>query len=637
MRGSTVIFLGGVLAAFGAESPAPKPLNNLVTELLNVSRPPPRAGAQWRFTNPRAGWVFFQSTAILGPKGELSVSVERIGAPATQGATNAQNVPLPASAAEVGAAQPGSGAPSHHGQEKSGALLVLTHGATDVDTREAMRFLAAGEYNLNMQSKAPAALHALVVRAIPELIFCKFEYDPHIAAHGPYDWPFLQKHVLPHVNCIVGDGRREHGPLIKAWKEQGKRWLIECGVPSLEGKEPLTAEQAYDYWTQNAGFQDPLPDGVIADEFLPNHPGMKYPEWTEAVRRIHAAPQWRSKFFYAYCTAIYGDKESRAFLETVIGAGYRFAWEQYFPEPPTESQARQYLAGRLAEMPRWRNALPGCEKNMVLCLGYMSMPATETLNINPQVDYKVWMDLQFQHLATDPASAGLYGLMEFTSGHADDETVRWAAKLYRHYGLEGKTNLLSSQYGFKYALDHIQNSDFDQGLSGWVVEAADTNSVAAKTMKGFGWLEGRYPRTPMGDTFLWTKRSGAKPNRVAQPVQHLRPGQLYSLKMVTADYQELQQGKSASQKHAVSMHVIGAEALAQRSFQQVVANNWAHNLGPFNNQNKAWLNYHYQVFRAKGPTAELAISDWASPTQPGGPPGQELMFNFLELQPYFAD
>jgi hypothetical protein len=426
--------------------------------------------------------------------------------------------------------------------------------------------------------------------------------------------------------------------LIKAWKEQGKRWIIECGVPSLDGKEPLTAEQACTYWTQNAGFQDPLLDGVIADEFLGNRPGMKYPEWTQAVRRIHADPQWRSKFFYPYCTAIYGDKVSRAFLETVIGAGYPFAWEQYFQEPPTESAARQQLAGKFAtEMQRWRNALPGCEKSMVLCLGYMSMPATETLNINPQVDYKVWMDLQFQHLATDPAFGGLYGLMEYTSGYADEETVRWAARLYRHYGLEGRTNLLAGQYGFKYQLDHIQNPDFDQGLAGWAVEPAETGSVTTRTLKGFGWLQGRYPRTPLGDTFLCTKRSAAKPNRLAQPVKGLRPGRLYSLKLVTADYQEIQQGKSAPQKHAVSVQIAGAEALPQKSFQQPMANNYAHSLGPFSDQNKAWLNYHFLVFRAKGPTAKLTICDWASPTQPGAPPGQELMYNFLELQPYLAD
>ena len=64
------------------------------------------------------------------------------------------------------------------------------------------------------------------------------------------------------------------------------------------------------------------------------------------------------------------------------------------------------------------------------------------------------------------------------------------------------------------------------------------------------------------------------------------------------------------------------------------------------------------IFRTTSDTATLTVSDWVSsdraywpaewglqvnteewkqPGQPGGPIGQELMFNFLELQPYLED
>jgi hypothetical protein len=45
--------------------------------------------------------------------------------------------------------------------------------------------------------------------------------------------------------------------------------------------------------------------------------------------------------------------------------------------------------------------------------------------------------------------------------------------------------------------------------------------------------------------------------------------------------------------------------------------------------------YHYQQFRATGPTAELTLSDWRSPDDPGGPIGQETIFSFVEVQPVF--
>ena len=107
--------------------------------------------------------------------------------------------------------------------------------------------------------------------------------------------------------------------------------------------------------------------------------------------------------------------------------------------------------------------------------------------------------------------------------------------------------------------------------------------------------------------------------------------------MITADYQELQQGKSEPQKHGVSIALDGVTVPPGKSFQHVNANNYAHGLGAFKEQNKAWMNYHFRVFRATGPTAKLALSDWAGPEAPGGPVGQELMFNFIEVQPYFEE
>ena len=49
------------------------------------------------------------------------------------------------------------------------------------------------------------------------------------------------------------------------------------------------------------------------------------------------------------------------------------------------------------------------------------------------------------------------------------------------------------------------------------------------------------------------------------------------------------------------------------------------------------MNYHWHVFRAQKNTATLTVSDWTTEKEPGGPIGQELMFNFIEIQPYLGD
>jgi hypothetical protein len=138
--------------------------------------------------------------------------------------------------------------------------------------------------------------------------------------------------------------------------------------------------------------------------------------------------------------------------------------------------------------------------------------------------------------------------------------------------------------------------------------------------------------TSQGDTFLLLKRSAAKPNVVSQRIRGLQPGRLYSLRCFSAAIKDL----AAQQRLALSLEVTGAESLPERRFQHVFANCYSHLLPPFDDKHKAWMNYHWQVFRAKSPQAELVISDWASPEAPGGRAGQESAVNFVEVQPYEA-
>jgi hypothetical protein len=435
---------------------------------------------------------------------------------------------------------------------------------------------------------------------------------------------------LPHVNTIVGNGDKQYQPLVEEWRGRGGRWLVE--MPATPYFQKQGADEAYRFWTESPAFTDPLLGGAIVDEFSSGD-DPHYPAITESVRRLLRNDRFKGKVFYPYCGSMFGARQSEMFIQAVIDNGSRFALERYLPEQPTEALAQQYLETALTrEMEGWQRRFPGCAEHMIVCLGYLVI--TESLNVNPRVDWKVWMDMQFRHLATAAPFLGLHGLMEYTSSYADEETLRWAARLYRHYGLEGQTELLSKRYGFKYRLDHLENPDFAEGLAGWTIEPAEKNSVAAKQMKGYSWLQGRYPHTSQGDTFLWAKRSARKANRISQPIRHLQSGRLYSLKTITADYGDLARGRSAQQKHAVSVRIDGAEVQREKSFVSVVPNNYAHGMGPFNPKHNAWLNYHWQVFRARGPSARLVLTDWASPRDPGGPIGQELMYNFIEVQPY---
>jgi len=572
--------------------PEVKILNNLVAELLSVTVTQSTDYREYKFVNPREGWVFVSSSAGVSGPGRVLISLD------------------------PGAAQD---------------ILVAREGSGEGQTMEAMRYLPAGEHTVAVSQEGKSVLKSLTVRAIPEIIYCQFQYDPHVTECGPYDWDFLRRYILPNINTMVGSGAPKHRPYIEKWKKQGKKWIIECGVPGLK-EENISPDEAYDAWIENVGFQDPLLDGVIADEFSFANKDQQYRAWTEAVRRICQDERFKGKVFYPYCGAMYKADPSRKFIETIMSCGYKFAWERYLKEQPTEEAAREFLNSELRdECLEWRSRIPGSEKHMIVCLGYLSGPP-ESLNTNPGVDWKVYMDMQFNMLANDPAFQGICGVMEYTSGYAEEEIIRWQGGLYRHYCIEGKREMLSDD---PYILSHIVNPDFDEGTRGWTLKPAEEGSMGTKHMDGYSWLQGRYPKTEEGNNFLWTRRSAKGPNIFSQEIRGLKPGRLYSLKMFTADYRDLVEGRSLRQKHAVSIKLDDAEIV--RSFQHVYPNCYDHHLGPFNDKHRFWINYHFVVFRPKSSTGRIEVSDWAEPGEPGGPLGQELIYNFIEIQPYLEE
>jgi len=568
-----------------------KRLNNFVTELLRLGEEGLPASGRHPFVNPRDGWVFISSVVETGGSGKVKIFVEG----------------------------------------RDGEDLVIAQDPTTQPAGEAMRHLSGGEYQVSVHCRGNAKLKRLSVRSVPEIIYCKFQYDPHVRECGPYDWEFLQRHILPNVNTIVGSGDPKHRPYIEEWKRLGGKWIIECVAPGLRAEE-VSSDEAFEAWGDSVGLRDTDLDGIIVDEFGvgDERNQAKYVAWTEAVERVCRDERFKGKVFYPYCSSLYEGEASRRFIETVIRCGYRFAWERYLKEQPTEEAARDFLNKKLRdEALEWKRIIKGSERHMIVCLGYLSGPP-ESLDTNPSVDWKVYMDMQFHHLANDPAFEDIYGVMEYTSGYAEEEIIRWQGRLYRHYCIEGQKQRLSRD---PYTLRHLVNPDFEEGDKGWRLEPAESGTMKIRRFKGYGWLQGRYPKTEEGDDFLWTRRSGKAPNVFSQEIKHLSSRRTYSLKMLTADYRDLVEGRSVEKRHMLSIDLEGAQILNrfQHQYQS------CHDLGPFDGDNRFWMNYHFAVFRPLKGTIHLRVSDWATSDSPGGQVGEEIIYNFVQVQPYFED
>ena len=557
-------------------------LNNFVTVLAEIQAKD--EGRQTlEFLNPREGWVFFSVRNL--PEGirsdEVSVALE--------------------------------------GEEEA---LVWRIEPSSGDW-EAMWFLPEGKTRARVSLPMGARLS---VRTVPEIAYTYYPCTANLAVHGPFDWPYLEKYVLSQVNTLVTSGVSDE-TILESWRREGRKWIGNSSLPGLGGSAPTT-EEVYKVWAANPGVTDHRYEGIIVDEFLGSTPD-HYRAWTEAVERLTQAPDFQGKRFYAFCLDLFSilDERTSHFCRTLARLDHRFAVEKYLPEVPTEKEAKRLLLRDLQQTQSgWTALIPDWQRRHVVCLGYLSAPP-ESLNINPAVDYKVFLDMQFHLLANDPTFWGLFGIMVYTTSYADEEIVRWTHRLIRHYCIEGNRARFSDD---PYELPHLENPDFEKGLEGWRVEPAVPGSIVAGEREGWSWLQGRYPRSSRGDHFAVLRRSAERPNRLRQSIRSLQPGRLYSLKLLSGDLNRLK----VKQDLAVAIEIGEAEILEGHSFQTAYPSCYSHEHGPFNREHPAHYNYHRIVFRPKTDRAQLIVSDWRDATAPGGPAGQELALNFVEVQPF---
>jgi len=467
-----------------------------------------------------------------------------------------------------------------------------------------------------------------------------------------YDMEFLRRDILPNVTTlIVPNSIKLPDSIIEDWRRQGKRFIAEVGINS----QARTADEHAAFWT---GFlrNAPFLDGIIINEFIVNQPVAEwvpvmtadrrarmeqeraaYEAYAEAFGKIHADNRYAGKSIYAYVGGS-GKKLNQEIIgthviRTMLDCGYFVAPERYLHEMSSEQGSRDALQTFLEGLADWEAKEPGVKKQMVITFGLFSMPPGG-INKQPNVDYHVWMDQQMNLVANDPTLADIAGLNWWTSVLADEETVRFVGKLYRHYAIEGKTDKLTRDPLF---LRHIQNADFEHGTDSWVLHPAEEGSIAARSFPRYGRIEGRYmglgrPADPehIGDTFLWMKRSAKGPNVFSQTIRDLQPGRLYSFKMFVCDYNDLihpKPRKIEETRSFASVRIEGADVDAGRSFTEVYASSPEPKI-------PVCITYHWRVFRAQATAATLTVSDWDDPNRPTAPFGQEQAFNFLEIQPY---
>jgi hypothetical protein len=550
-----------------------KPLNNLVAELLNEPVGKAPAPRTFTFVNPRDGWVF------------VALAVD---SPATKPAATIDDRPLP---------------------------LFVNRGSW-----EAFRELAVGPHRITIDGHAGAG--RLQVRSIPEI----FDYPPcadsAVKENGSYGWEFMQRHVLQAVTTLNGGALP--GNALSEAKARGLKWLANLGVRELSDPANLQARME-----QHAGLTQAQYDGFTADELFFGRTTID--SYTQALWRLRN-PQQRLVYTWIVgkpsIAALHTDFMSAA-LNVSRGRG-RLLYEAYCHPQPDEKAAAAYLDDMLGETIRRFNAmLPGAAAGTGIIFGNFNQIPIISLEFNPAVDFRYYLDMQVNRVANSPDFAGLGMVGYWGTYYGDEELARWSFLLMRHYAVEGRKEMLSARYGLKYQPGHLANGDFAEGLQGWTAAPAARGAIRAETLAGYGKnCQGRWGGGKAGDTVCTMTRQAGAANRIQQTAQGLVVGRPYCLQFVTADRKAVVAKKCHPRRYGIAAQLEGADLLPEKSFVHVdrrSGGRYEHN------DNVGQINLNRIVFRAKSPSLVVAFHD------ADAAPGEELIVNFVQLKPYLED
>lgn len=544
-------------------------LNNLVTELL--AKPITGQGGAFFFANPRDGWVFISlKPAVDSPN--LSLKLD--------------------GAACIGAA---------------------------TERLEAFRYLSRGLHALDIAGLARGG--AVRVNAIPELLCWAPCVASFVPANGSYDWDYHRKYCLKAWTTFSISSI--NNKIFPETQKLGLRWLTNCISVGLKSSD-MMLKRLEENKAMNPGYGAA---GITCDELFFGSGGLDH--FTDALRKYKNP---LNKLIYPWIVGTPGGMPALEtdFISTSLNASGgrgKLLIEAYCHLQRDEETARKYLDNVIIRKTRMYNQLyPGINPKLGFIFGSFNQPAIISLEHTPAADFKYFIDMQLNTLANAPECDGI-GITGFWGTYdGEDEFHRWSFTVLRHYAVEGATNMLSPKYGFTYNPGHLVNPDFEDGLNGWICTPAAKDTIAHTTISGLGrFCEARWGAGGgTGDKCCsFTRRDGTA-NRISTVATGLVPGKMYQFQCLSAD------GKDARAKIFAPKEVPLTITLSNTEIQTPLSFNFVNRKpGGKSNTNKATINIHRIVFKAKAATSKITITDEKAA------PGTECVFNFVQLKPYY--
>ncbi len=474
---------------------------------------------------------------------------------------------------------------------------------------EAVRLIGGGEHRLTVHG---AAGH-LTVRSIPDIFNYPSYANPTVSGNGKYDWAFMKKFVLGAITTLNGGSMSP-----EETKEAKAAGLIRLGNFNVWKTETRDVGELLGRMEKAPGMTSGLYQGMTVDEISYASPG-DIDIYSEVLRKFSNP---KNKLIYTWIIGMptQGNIDFISTATNVSGGRGRLLWEAYHRGQTTEDAAIAYLNRAARTAAAYRKIVPELFGSVSVILGNFNQLPLLSLNHDPGVDYKYYLDMQCQMLANAPEYRGLSGVGYWGTHYADEEIARWSFRLMRHYAIEGQTESLAKRYNYRYRPDHLLNGDFAEGLKHWQA----TDSVRIESQPGYGELQRRWGGSNnLGDTFAVLPAK----TKLVQPLNGLEAGKLYSTGLIAVDYDDLKNNRIDPRQLPVEILVDGAEIIPEKSYCFVDNRKKVHR----SQAQSARTNIHRLVFRAKSDRVTLHISTAAAPE------GSQTAVNYVYVNPYFAE
>ena len=483
------------------------------------------------------------------------------------------------------------------GRQLSGFMVEGSH--------EFMCHIPAGRHEITLD---PSAGTPQALRRIPEIHVFAFDFPQ-------YNEKFWKKHLLPHVNAPSASSgwspRKTRKEYLAELFRSGRELAMNNGIHTRKKYDPL---QIANDFRHNRGMI--FGSCLQYDELDPALPESLIMAFSEALWQLQDIQKpvyiWAEKGGKFLSPQVHTSLISA--VSNVAGGRGKIQNETYCRLWADEKLMESALSKYRDSVAFAKSYYPDYPRHMLMIAGGYLSAGNHVIQLtsNPECDPKAGIDRFFHMCANDPVFEGLYGIGIYAIHHSDEEMVRWYGKLFRHYGIEGKKELLSEKYGFRLKTEYLKNCDFTDGLENWSVQG----KVTAGRFDNLGKMQGRNwarrandPQKDLGNSAAVLSPGSS----ISQTAEGMIPGRRYSVTCIVAERSMVESKKKNSKiKPEIKITLSQADQINCRK---------KHSGG--------FLTVKV-IFTAR--KAQTGVTFSSLPGKPG-----ELVLNYVAFRPYFSE